>query len=512
MIHCPNCQTPNRPEAKFCLTCGTRLQPPVQFPEAESVTVVEPVSTEQPLPEADAVAAPAHGTPGSDVASPPGPPLMSAEPVFAQPTAETPAVALPAPVPTNIDAIAPVEPVEPVAVDTEPPMDIPSEPVAEPPAALSTVPMPADFPQPLAAGVLVAERFMIIAVGEEDATGRVYTATDQGVCNQCGAMIVPGDQFCGACGVELTGQPTVQVRESWEAPGPATQAVQHGDRWYAVLAAPAAAPAAEPPRSKTGWRFQVGQASHPGKIRDLDEDSVFTFTLSGIYDSQIAPTVGLYIVADGIGGHQGGEVASKLAVQTLSQQVLQRILWPIVQGEDPLPETLGELFGQAVQMASRQVYDLRRERASDMGTTLTAALVYNGLAIIANVGDSRTYVWGSDGLVQLTRDHSLIADLIAIGQEPPEAIYTHPQRNLIYRSLGDKPQVEVDLFSLELEPGFRLVLCCDGVWEMIRNEGIEEIMLKEEHPQRAADKIVQWANDAGGEDNISVVVVNVEHV
>lgn len=165
-----------------------------------------------------------------------------------------------------------------------------------------------------------------------------------------------------------------------------------------------------------------------------------------------------------------------------------------------------------MQIANRQVYELRRERSSDMGTTLTMALVINGQAIIGNVGDSRTYVWGPDGLEQLTTDHSLIAALIAAGQEPPEAIYTHPQRNLITRSLGDRPQVEIDLFSLELEAGFRLILCCDGVWEMIRDEGIEEIMLQEDYPQRAADKIVQQSNNAGGEDNISVVVVAVEQV
>ena len=201
----------------------------------------------------------------------------------------------------------------------------------------------------------------------------------------------------------------------------------------------------------------------------------------------------------------------KRQAQTIAQQVLQRIIWPILQGETLLPETLGDQLRQAVEVANRRIYDLRVERGSNMGTTLTMAVIVNSLAVIANAGDSRTYVWGPDGLMQLTRDHSLIGDLVASGQELPGAFYTHPERNLIYRSLGDRPQVDLDLFTLELEPGYRLVLCCDGVWEMIRNEGIEDVMLQEDHPQRAADMIVKWANDAGGEDNISVVIVNVEH-
>ena len=509
MIICPTCMAENRAQARFCLSCGTALlaEAPAVVPQVPASPAPTDADAQEEETPADPALSPASAQPDTLVVTEPPAGSEPGSTQVMEDVASESSTLLP-PAAEEDDAVQAAHALQEAATAegmSEPLSDLTTDPS-------SALPVQQPAPEPLPEGTLIAGRFVIAKLIEEGSLGRIYAASDPGACNQCGATIEPGDQFCGACGFELTGPAAVRLQESTEAPDPATQAVEHDNRWYAVLAAQTQAPAAEPSRPQTGWRFQVGQVSDPGKIRDLDEDSVFAFTLSGIYESQIAPTVGLYIVADGIGGHQGGEVASKLAVQILSQQVLQRILWPIVQGEEPLPETLGELFGQAVQMASRQVYDLRRERASDMGTTLTAALVYNGLAIIANVGDSRTYVWGSDGLLQLTRDHSLIADLIATGQEPPEAIYTHPQRNLINRSLGDNPQVEVDLFSLELEPGFRLILCCDGVWEMIRNEGIEEVMLKEEHPQRAAEKIVQWANDAGGDDNISVIVVNVEHV
>jgi protein phosphatase len=281
-----------------------------------------------------------------------------------------------------------------------------------------------------------------------------------------------------------------------------------GDQWYQVLPASEQEPEGEE-QPVPGWRLEIGQASHPGQLRELDEDSVLTMTLSTIHEGRTALTLGLYAIADGIGGQDAGEVASRLALQTLARQVLQRVFWPELQGEPLLLETMAEQLSAAVQSAGQSVYDARLGLDSDMGTTLTAVLIRNDLALIANVGDSRTYVWGPDGLLQLTEDHSLVAKLIAAGEVAPEAIYTHPQRSLISRCLGDSPEVQVDLFTLILEPGYRLLLCCDGVWEMIRDEGIEEVLLRENHPQQAADMIVTWSNEAGGEDNISVIIVNV---
>ena len=142
----------------------------------------------------------------------------------------------------------------------------------------------------------------------------------------------------------------------------------------------------------------------------------------------------------------------------------------------------------------------------------TAVLVLNDTAVAANVGDSRVYLWRDGKLAQITQDHSLVASLIAVGELEPEEIYTHEKKSVIYRSIGDKPDVEVDTFVTPLQDGDRLVCCCDGLWEMIRDEGIAEVMLSEPDPQQACNEMVKRANFAGGEDNISVIVTAVEHV
>ena len=499
MIICPNCSTENRGEARFCMGCGAALA-------AETSTVAAapaamPVPADPQPPDESAPAAVVDLS--ADTVQPSAPPPDEDSGELDEPDEPDDSSVAQAP----DDALeTPVAQFEAAVTDDDAGLEALAAPVPDQPA-VDLASRAAG--EPLSPGTVIDQRFTVIGLLEEGAGDRVYAASDQGACSQCGELVEPGDSFCGACGLELTGPATVRLQESTEAPDLSLPAIEADGRWFVVL--PAEEETQQPEVVIQSWRLQVGQASDAGIVRELDEDSVFTLTLSGIYESRTETTVGLFIVADGIGGHEGGEVASKLAAQTIAQQVLQRIIWPILQGETLLPETLGDQLRQAVEVANRRIYDLRVERGSNMGTTLTMAVIVNSLAVIANAGDSRTYVWGPDGLMQLTRDHSLIGDLVASGQELPGAFYTHPERNLIYRSLGDRPQVDLDLFTLELEPGYRLVLCCDGVWEMIRNEGIEDVMLQEDHPQRAADMIVKWANDAGGEDNISVVIVNVEH-
>jgi len=145
-----------------------------------------------------------------------------------------------------------------------------------------------------------------------------------------------------------------------------------------------------------------------------------------------------------------------------------------------------------------------------MGTTITAAVIIADTAYIANVGDSRTYLFSDKGLKKLTEDHSLIARLIAIGIAKPEEIYTHPRKSEIYRSLGNDPDIEVDTFVQRLKPGDCLMLCSDGLWEMVRDEQLAEILRTESHPQAACEKLIQAANENGGEDNIAVIIVKLE--
>ena len=154
----------------------------------------------------------------------------------------------------------------------------------------------------------------------------------------------------------------------------------------------------------------------------------------------------------------------------------------------------------------------RRRSSTGQGRTrptLTAILVRDARLLVAHVGDCRAYRWNAQGLEQLTTDHSVVASMIANGQAAPDEIYSHPHRSIIYRSIGDKPAVEVDGRVLPLAAGDRLIVCSDGLWEMVRNEGIADVMLQEADPQAACDLLVKHANLAGGEDNISIVIVAV---
>jgi serine/threonine protein phosphatase PrpC len=168
-----------------------------------------------------------------------------------------------------------------------------------------------------------------------------------------------------------------------------------------------------------------------------------------------------------------------------------------------------EWMRRAVEAANDQVYLERQKRQNDMGTTMSVILLRDWTLYLAHVGDCRAYRWSEDGLEQLTTDHSIVASMVALGTVRPDEVYTHPQRSVIYRCIGDQPKVEVDTAILSLTPGDRLVLCCDGLWEMLRDEGIEDVMLRESDPQVACETMVEQANVAGGPDNISVIVVQV---
>jgi protein phosphatase len=211
-----------------------------------------------------------------------------------------------------------------------------------------------------------------------------------------------------------------------------------------------------------------------------------------------------------LGGHEAGEVASQMAVRLVADQVARRVLVPEVAGEICLAETAIELLIEAVNEVNGQIYLARQRAGNEMGATLTAALVLRDTAIVVNVGDSRTYLWQTGKLEQITTDHSAVARLVEVGQVKPEEIYTHPQKSAIYRSLGDKPSIEVDHFVCQLASGDRLLLCCDGIWESLRPDGLEEVLLAQPEPQAAAHEIIKRANLAGGEDNLSVVIVAVE--
>lgn len=256
-----------------------------------------------------------------------------------------------------------------------------------------------------------------------------------------------------------------------------------------------------------------------GQTHPLNQDSV----LARVRPAQDGEAVGLFVVADGMGGHQAGEVASRLAVETLQEELSWQLeqpdsertvlMVPAEDNETQQAEQVGQRLQAAVAAANRRIFKYAEEnpeQAGNLGTTLTGLFVVGSLGAIANVGDSRTYLWREGEFHQLTQDHSYVASLVREGQLEPDAIYTHPRRNVITRSLGHIAEVEVDIWVLRLQQGDRFLLCSDGLWEMIGNDtALQQFLTGEPDPKTAVAKMIAAANEAGGKDNIGVVVVHV---
>ena len=171
-----------------------------------------------------------------------------------------------------------------------------------------------------------------------------------------------------------------------------------------------------------------------------------------------------------------------------------------------------EQLKAAIQQANRAIlrYGEQQTAARGLGSTVTVALVHNDQAYIANVGDSRTYLLRNQQLTPLTRDHSLVARLVESKQIEPEDVYTHPQRNLIYRSLGaGHKNIDVDIFHETLRGSDSLLLCSDGLWEMVRQQDLLKVLSEQSSPQKICETLIDMANANGGEDNITAVVVHV---
>jgi protein phosphatase len=194
-------------------------------------------------------------------------------------------------------------------------------------------------------------------------------------------------------------------------------------------------------------------------------------------------------------------VASRLVVDTLARHALGELILPTV-AEGTRPLDVQTWLVNAVQTANRAVLDQRRAANTDMGSTLVMAVIDGTTARIANVGDSRAYLINAAGIRRVTIDHSLVERLIATGQLTPEEARHHPQRNVIYRTMGDRAQVEVDTFVQALTPGDRLLLCSDGLSGMLEDRDLQRIVMQASSPQDACRQLIAAANANGGDDNI----------
>jgi len=254
-------------------------------------------------------------------------------------------------------------------------------------------------------------------------------------------------------------------------------------------------------------RLRVGRHTDVGMVRDLNEDSLLTLELDRVHRSVSRP-IGLYVVADGMGGHAAGDVASGLAINTIAEKMATHLLVPQLTGDiDSQTFDAQRWLADAVQAGNRAVYAHRQSVGTDMGTTLVAALMIGDMAYFANVGDSRAYLINHDGIRQITTDHSLVERLVALGQITPEEARTHPQRNVIYRTIGDKEEAEVDFFVQQLNPGDSLLLCSDGLNGKVEDAEIRQLVTHGRSPQEACEQLVQAANNNGGDDNVTVIIV-----
>lgn len=228
-------------------------------------------------------------------------------------------------------------------------------------------------------------------------------------------------------------------------------------------------------------QIRYGAATDIGKVRELNEDSL-------VHEPP------LFAVADGMGGHSAGDVASRMAVEALSRQVIDN----------------SDALSAAVKQANREIHD-RSKAESDlggMGTTITALVATDGSAQIAHVGDSRAYLLRDGELERLTQDHTVVGRLVQQGRISEEDAEHHPQRSYLERALGVDADVDIDINVLDTRPGDRLMLCSDGLYTMISEDEIAQVLDAEDDPQQAAQRLCDMAVAAGGLDNVTAMVID----
>ena len=250
--------------------------------------------------------------------------------------------------------------------------------------------------------------------------------------------------------------------------------------------------------------IDVGMATDSGVARQSNEDSLLVLDLAQA-TSLIDRPLALLILADGMGGYEGGEIASTLASKVVGENV-SRFLSSLRDTSTPDSRVVSTVLVDAVLKAGDEVLRESSIRRNGMGTTIVAVLIIGSKAYVVNVGDSRAYLLRGDRLSQVTADHSLVAALVSAGLITADEAYTHPQRNAITRCLGSQAKVLVDDFVVDLRAGDCVLLCSDGLWEMVRDNQIKEVLLEAPDTKTACHELASMANRNGGEDNISVIV------
>jgi serine/threonine protein phosphatase PrpC len=249
--------------------------------------------------------------------------------------------------------------------------------------------------------------------------------------------------------------------------------------------------------------LETGFASDPGRVREHNEDAGLVWQFSLLQQGEPPPPVGLFGIADGMGGHARGERASALAIRVSAHHIIRAIALPLLIEDEEMAERapIHEVLAASVRIAHQAVV----HRVPEAGTTLTLALLLDENVYIAHVGDSRAYLGERGNLRPLTQDHSMAARLLRMEQATPQEVAS--QRNILYKAIGQGSDVEPDLVSCDLGWGQYLLLCCDGLWGKVSDEQISTIVEASTTPDIACQNLVAEANRNGGEDNISVILV-----
>jgi len=241
----------------------------------------------------------------------------------------------------------------------------------------------------------------------------------------------------------------------------------------------------------------IGVCSDVGNVRDVNQDSYFYSDLKELP---------LFIVADGMGGHKAGEIASNFAIETV-KETFYRYKDQLLKDEMEIPQFINMSFTEANERIYKK--SCNNESYSGMGTTITMAFIFNDEIFIGHIGDSRAYLLRDKELIQLTQDHSLVAELVRNGSISKEEAINHPQKNIITRALGTSSDIRIDILSREVKNKDIILLCTDGLTNMISDEGIRNILINTQDIQESCNLLTKTANELGGLDNTTVMLIEI---
>lgn len=244
--------------------------------------------------------------------------------------------------------------------------------------------------------------------------------------------------------------------------------------------------------------MNYGESTHVGRVRDINQDS---------YYINYNETLSVFVVADGMGGHNGGEIASKIAIDTIKNNFND---YSNEIAEEKL--SVENFIRKTLELSNEEIYKyaMENEAYKGMGTTATMGCIFKDKLFIGNIGDSRAYIIRDNDITQITNDHSLVAELVKNGTITKEEAVNHPQKNVITRALGTDINVKTDIYNFNLEEHDIILLCTDGLTNLVSEIDIMKFINDSEDIQNICDNLINHANDNGGYDNSTVIIIKID--